>query len=104
MAMADGATVINLMWEAPTNMGASDITGYVIEYSKDVMLPWMDVATTTVTTGDDGTSYSDTGLAPETERHYRVSAVNILGRGPVLLPTLPWRPLHWPGCRRRRWA
>ena len=83
MAMADGATVINLMWEAPTSMGASDITGYVIEYSKDAMLPWMDVATTTVTTGDDGTSYSDTGLAPETERHYRVSAVNILGRGPV---------------------
>ena len=83
MAMADGATVINLMWEAPTNMGASDITGYVIEYSKDVMLPWMDVATTTVTTGDDGTSYSDTGLAPETERHYRVSAVNNSGRGPV---------------------
>ena len=87
MAMVNGATVINLMWEAP-GMGASAITGYQIEYSKDGMLPWMDVATITVTTDDDGTSYSDTGLAPETTRHYRVSAVNNSGRGPVSDPAM----------------
>ena len=43
----------------------------------------MELATTNVTKTNDGTKYSNTGLAPATTRHYRVSAVNIAGRGPV---------------------
>ena len=82
MAMANGSTEINLSWTAG-DAGASAITGYKIEYSKNNMLPWMEVATTTVTTNDDGTKYSDTGLGPETPRSYRVSAMNIAGRSPV---------------------
>ena len=81
-AMANGSTEINLSWTASA-AGASATTGYKIEYSKNNMLPWMDVGTTTVTTSDDGTKYSDTGLAPGTTRYYRVSAMNSVGRGPV---------------------
>ena len=81
-ATANGSTEINLSWTAG-NAGASSITGYKIEYSKNNLLPWMDVGTTTVTTNDDGTKYSDTGLDPDTTRHYRVSAMNVVGRGPV---------------------
>ena len=80
--MANGSTEINLSWTAG-DAGATATTGYKIEYSKNNMLPWMDVGTTTVTTSDDGTKYSDTGLAPGTTRSYRVSAMNSVGRGPV---------------------
>ena len=81
-AVANGSSEINLFWTAG-DAGASSITGYRIEYSKDNSLPWMTVGTTTVTTSDDGTKYSDTSLAPNTTRYYRVSAMNIAGRGPV---------------------
>ena len=82
-ATANGSTEINLSWGAPTTPGSGPVTQYKIEYSKDGSLPWMDLGTTTVTTINDGTKYSDKGLAPDTERHYRVSAINIAGRGPV---------------------
>ena len=81
-ATANGSTEINLSWTAG-DAGASSITGYKIEYSKNNLLPWMDVGTTTVTTNDDGTKYSDTGLDPNTTRYYRVTAMNVVGRGPV---------------------
>ena len=83
MAMANGSTEINLTWSAPATTGSGDIKSYKIEYSKDGNLPWMDVGTTTVTTADKGTKYSNTGLAPATTRYYRVSAMNIAGRGPA---------------------
>ena len=86
-AMANGSTEINLAWTAPTTVGSGPITQYKIEYSKNGSLPWMDLATTTVTSSDDGTKYSNTGLAPGTTRHYRVSAVNIAGQGPVFTTT-----------------
>ena len=79
MTRADGSAEIEVTWTAPTAIGASPITGYKIEYSKDNMLPWMEVATTTTTTA----MYSDTGLDPDTTRYYRVSAINVVGRGPV---------------------
>ena len=82
-ATANGSMEINLSWTAPTAAGSSSITGYKIEYSKNNLLPWMEVGTTTVTTDDDGTEYSDTGLDPATTRYYRVSAMSIVGRGPV---------------------
>ena len=85
MAMANGSTEINLSWDAVSaaNEGSGPVTQYKIEYSKNGMLPWMDLATTTVTSTNDGTKYRNTGLASDTTRHYRVSAVNIAGRGPV---------------------
>ena len=58
--------------------GATATTGYKIEYSKDNMLPWMEVATV-----GNVLMYSNTGLDPDTTRYYRVSAMNSVGRGPV---------------------
>ena len=103
-ATPDGSTEIELEWSAVTDTaeGASPVTGYKIEYSEDNMLPWMDVATTTVT-GDvvTDTKYSDTGLAPDTTRFYRVSAISLAGR--VRFPTgNASRPLIW--VRRTRWG
>ena len=77
-ATANGPNEINLTWTEPADTGAGPITGYKIEYSKNNMLPWMEVRTT-----NDDIMYSNTGLAPETTRFYRVSAINIAGRGPV---------------------
>ena len=84
-AMPNGSREINLSWTAVpvADRGSGPVTQYKIEYSKNGMLPWMDLGTTTVTSTNDGTKYSNTGLAPGTTRHYRVSAVNIAGRGPV---------------------
>ena len=78
-ARADGANEIEVSWEAPATLGIGPVTQYKIEYSKDGALPWMELATVAGTV----TRYEHTGLAPKTERHYRVSAVNKAGRGPV---------------------
>ena len=88
--MANGSTEINLSWTAVpvADVGSGPVTQYKIEYSKNGMLPWMDLATTTVTSTNKGNKYSNTGLAPDTTRHYRVSAVNIAGRGPVSSTTI----------------
>ena len=87
MATANGSTEINLYWTKPAEEGADDITMYRIEYSKDGRLPWMAVGTTTVTTSNDGTTYSDKNLAPDTTRNYRVSAKNTVGWGTVYPPS-----------------
>ena len=83
MATANGSTEINLSWAKPDEEGVDAITMYRIEYSKDGRLPWMAVGTTTVTTSNDGTTYSDKNLAPDTTRNYRVSAKNTVGWGTV---------------------
>ena len=77
-ATADGHSEINLVWVAPANAGSTAITGYKIEYSEDGDLPWMDVANV-----GNVLRYNNTGLAPETTRFYRVSAINSVGGGPV---------------------
>ena len=77
-AVADGSSMINLVWRAPGNEGDSPITEYKVEYSKTGNMPWMELATTTT-----ATTYTHTGLDPMTTRHYRVSAVNGIGRGPT---------------------
>ena len=73
-AVANGPAEINLTWTRSTT---GSPTGYKIEYSKNGNLPWMPVA-------DIGNvnKYSNTGLSPAATRHYRVSAVNGVGRGP----------------------
>ncbi len=77
-ASADGASVIELDWRAPTDPGDDDITGYRIEYSTDAGGTWR---TLEDDTDDTRTTYRDTGLSPGTTRHYRVAAINRHGAG-----------------------
>ena len=70
-AEADGASVIELNWRAPLDSGSSAIIGYWIEVSTDGGVTWSSRGT-----GSTTTRYRDTGLAPNTTRHYRVSAIN----------------------------
>ena len=77
-ANADGASVIELDWQEPTDAGDDDITGYRIEYSRDAGGTWQ---TLEDDTDDTGTSYRDIRLSPGTTRHYRVAAINRHGRG-----------------------
>ena len=73
-------TQIDLSWEAPSDTGASDITGYRIERSADGNAPWMDLV---ADTGSTDLTYEDAGLPSPTTRHYRVSAINDQGAGPA---------------------
>jgi len=82
---------IDLSWMAPADTGGSPITGYRIEWSADASAgSWDDLeADTGETTGEtcagaapeNGVAYCDTGLEPDTTRHYRVSAINAEGTG-----------------------
>ena len=82
-ASADGSRTINLLWVVPTNTGGSPITSYVVEYTEmgtgdNAALPWMELTRTS------SNEYSHTGLAPQSKRYYRVSAINSKGsRGPA---------------------
>ena len=73
-------TQIDLAWEAPSDTGASDITGYRIERSADGSAPWQDLV---ADTGSTDLTYEDAGLPSPTTRHYRVSAINDQGAGPA---------------------
>ena len=76
---ANGQILIYLSWTAPTNDGGAVITGYRIEVSPDG-LSWSDLV---ANTRNADTTYSHTGLAPASTRHYRVSAINSAGTGPA---------------------
>ena len=78
-ASAGGPTHINLDWSAPDANGAA-VSGYKIEVSPDGSSDWSELVANTGTTA---ISYSHTGLAPGTTRHYRVSAINSVGTGPA---------------------
>ena len=78
-ATADGQMEIDLSWTAPSDDGGADITGYKIEVSTDGS-SWTDLV---ADTNSSSTSYSHTGLAAGSTRHYRVSAINSEGTGPV---------------------
>ena len=72
-ATAVGRDRIDLSWTAPTDDGGSAITGYRIESSADGSTGWADLV---ADTGPTDTTYSHTGLMPNTTVHYRVSAIN----------------------------
>ena len=72
-ATAVGRDRIDLSWTAPTDDGGSAITGYRIESSADGSAGWADLV---ADTGSDATTYSHTGLMPNTTLYYRVSAIN----------------------------
>ena len=76
-ARADGTSRIDLSWRPPASDGGAAVTGYRIEVSDDGGATWQDLVTNTRTTA---TTHAHTGLAPATTRHYRVSAVNRIGR------------------------
>ena len=77
-AKASGSTQINLTWTAPASDGGFAITAYRIEVSSDGGSSWSDHVARTISTT---ATYSHTGLAPGTTRHYRVSAINTHGAG-----------------------
>ena len=79
-AIARGQTAIDLTWTAPSGTGGSEITGYRIEWSADGASDWTDLVEDS---GTDTTAQADSGLEPGTTRHYRVSAINTAGAGPV---------------------
>ena len=77
-ATAVGSSGIELSWSAPLSTGSSAIIGYRIEWSSSRTGVWSDLV---VNTGSTSTTYEDTGLAPNTTRYYRVSAINSFGTG-----------------------
>ena len=72
-ATATSKTTIDLKWNTPAD-GGSPITGYKIErmsvFSGGVFI-----------TSSTATTFVDTGLTPETQYTYRVSAINAIGTG-----------------------
>ncbi|MDE0073693.1 MAG: fibronectin type III domain-containing protein [Gammaproteobacteria bacterium] len=78
-ATAVGSSAIELSWWAPLSPGSSEIIGYRIEGSSTRTGGWEDIE---ANTGETRTTYEDTGLAPNTTRYYRVSAINSFGTGP----------------------
>ena len=80
-AAADGPTRIDLSWTAPADDGHDsddlDLT-YTVEVSSDSGSSW-----SVKVAGHADTKYSHTGLTADSTRHYRVSAVNIVGTSTV---------------------
>lgn len=80
-ATAAGHARIDLEWDPPASDGGARITGYRIEVSASGRTgPWRRLGDVS---GANSTSYSHRGLSPRTTRHYRVTAVNGVGRGPA---------------------
>jgi len=73
-----GSTELRLSWTAPTSNGGSPITGYRIERAVTRGGVWI---IHVASTGSATTTYTDTGLAPNTTRYYRVRALNAQGSG-----------------------
>ena len=67
-----------LTWRAPASNGGSPITGYRIERADTRGGPWIPQE---FNTGSTATTYTHTGLAPNTTRFYRVFAINAQGYG-----------------------
>ena len=78
-ATGSGQTRIDLSWSAPSSDGGARISGYLIEVSSN-RASWSNLVSNT---GSASTSYSHTGLTAGSTRHYRVSAINVVGVGPT---------------------
>ena len=74
-ATADGATKINLKWNAPTDDGGMPITGYRIQ-SGDNAATFTDLVADTKSTDR---AYTHPKLTAETTKYYRVYAINKVG-------------------------
>ena len=78
VATADGHHAIVLSWTTPLDEGGAPIGGYHIEVSDDGGETWRELVADTWSIS---TTYRDAGIAAGTTRHYRVSAINIIGLG-----------------------
>ena len=77
-----GRTQLRLRWSAPSDNGGSPITGYRIERAVIRGGAWIiHVASTGGGACTTNCTYTDTGLAPNTTRFYRVRALNAQGHG-----------------------
>ena len=77
-----GRTQLRLRWSAPSENGGSPITGYLIERAVIRGGAWIiHVASTGSGACTTNCTYTDTGLAPNTTRYYRVRALNARGHG-----------------------
>jgi hypothetical protein len=79
VATAGSSSQIILNWNAPSNNGGSQITGYQIARSTNGGSSWSVIVSNTASVT---TTYSNTGLAPSTTYTYRVSAINSVGTSP----------------------
>jgi YVTN family beta-propeller protein len=77
ISTAISSSQINLSWNAPVSNGTSPLIGYEIERS----VSGDAFSVLVLNTGNTGTTYSDTGLSPNTTYVYRVSAINSVGTG-----------------------
>ena len=75
-ATASGQAWIELAWTAPVHVGGRAITGYRIEVSPDGASDWTELVANTASTA---TTYVHKGLNAGATRHYRVSAINVVG-------------------------
>ena len=75
-ATASGDSAIDLAWTAPADTGGSKVTGYKIEVSSS---GGSSFTTLNGNTGNTDLTYRHSNLAPNTTRHYRVSAINSNG-------------------------
>jgi titin len=76
-ATAVSPTQNNLIWNAPSNIGSSPITGYKIEVKSGSG----SYSTLVSNTGTTSTTYQHTGLTTGITYTYKVSAVNSVGAG-----------------------
>ena len=93
-ARAVGSTRIDLSWTGPADPG---VTGYRIEWSADGRSGWRDLV---ANTGSTDRAHADT-VAPQTTRHYRVSAIN--GQGPGSPSEVARARSGAPGAPRSSW-
>ena len=83
VATAAERNAIDLSWNMLAGTTNPPITGYRIEWSGDGASDWTDLVEDTETST---TTYTAGGLEPGTTRHYRVSAINLVGTGPASDP------------------
>ena len=86
----DDLTTIDLKWRAPEDPPGAPVTTYRIEWSSDGgrwFLLQEAILADVLESDPDGAdrTYTDTGLLADTTRHYRIYAINSVGRGPVSL-------------------
>ncbi|HEX5457151.1 MAG TPA: fibronectin type III domain-containing protein [Candidatus Nitrosotalea sp.] len=107
VATVTSSSQINLKWNLPSDDGGMTITGYAVERSTDGGNTWSTIVSNT---SNADTTYSDTGLSPNTTYTYTVSAINGVGTsspsntassttpvlsvagvnvGPIIKPSLP---------------
>ena len=99
-AWPDGPPRIILSWIRPSDDGGFELLGYWIEVSLNGGETWAHLAETATPSGS-ATRSHDYGLSAGDTRHYRISAWNSVGRGPVsnvasatttTAPTVPAAP------------